>query len=718
MDKGKQDSKNTLLNENEFEVIFEYTMDGILVTDDNGLILKANETYLNMSGYALNEITKLHIWDLNSGFTKEYILQILSDGKTNKQIFETKHKRKDGSEFDCQVLANYAKLQNGKGFRVAVVRDISEIKKQDDIITNSLNYSKYLNEILLTIDAVNNVLLSDKSTPDILNEICTLIAKHGIYNLAWIGEAVDGEINIIAHSYDSNDYLKHLKLKLDPKDPTYNGPSVQSIIQNSTKVTQSFNVEYYSQWKNYAENSGSHSSICIPLREPYTNMPFGQIAIYASRNYGFIKEEITMLENLARNISYFISSHKKAYEYQLSLVTDNLTNLPNKNALEIAINKSIKPQILLININRFKDINAVYGKNAGDYILQSCAKLFKNLVAKQSLGRLHKLHSDIFAVLLNESSNKKDAEKFIASLSGELSKQVFIYDEVEISISISAGFSSDSNRVFENAEIALNEAKNNKEIFISFTKSMCKSKEYEQNIGWYKIIKDAINDNRIVPYFQKIVSNKDKNETKYEALARLIMPGGAVITPDRFLVIAKRTGLYKNLMKNMLIQVIEKVKKYKIYAGINLYADDILDSKIKDYIFEVIKENGCGNYIVIEILESESVSDYKLVSEFISSLKTLGCKFAIDDFGSGYSNFEHIINLNIDYLKIDGSLIKNIDKDKNSQIIVKNIQNFANEMGLQTVAEFVCCKKVYDVINKIGIDYSQGFYFDEPKPLD
>nr|WP_297890535.1 EAL domain-containing protein [Sulfurihydrogenibium sp.] len=120
--------------------------------------------------------------------------------------------------------------------------------------------------------------------------------------------------------------------------------------------------------------------------------------------------------------------------------------------------------------------------------------------------------------------------------------------------------------------------------------------------------------------------------------------------------------------------------------------------------------------MTFEILESEGIENYEDVSGFIKEVKSYGSKIAIDDFGSGYSNFAHMLKLDVDYLKIDSSLIKNIHQDKNSQIIVQTIVGFAKKLGIKTIAEFVHNREVFEKVRELGVDYSQGYYIGEPKP--
>ena len=140
-----------------------------------------------------------------------------------------------------------------------------------------------------------------------------------------------------------------------------------------------------------------------------------------------------------------------------------------------------------------------------------------------------------------------------------------------------------------------------------------------------------------------------------------------------------------------------------------------MNKDIHNILFENIEEFSNPSNITIEIVESEGINNFKEVNRFLNRLKVYGCKVAIDDFGSGYSNFEYILKLDADYIKIDGSLIKNIDQNKDSQDIVRTIVSFAKLKGVLTIAEFVSSKEIYEKVSELGIDYSQGYYFGKPE---
>jgi EAL domain-containing protein (putative c-di-GMP-specific phosphodiesterase class I) len=254
----------------------------------------------------------------------------------------------------------------------------------------------------------------------------------------------------------------------------------------------------------------------------------------------------------------------------------------------------------------------------------------------------------------------------------------------------------------------------NKEILI-YSDDISLSSTYKRNIFWSKKIKKALLSGKIVPYFQPIVNNQNQLFEKYESLVRLIEEDGQVVSPYFFLEISKKTKQYSSITKIMIEKSFEYFQNKSCEFSINLTMEDIVNEEMNSFIFELLKKYQIGSRVVFEIVESESIQNYETVSEFIKKLKSFGCKIAIDDFGSGYSNFEYILKLNVDYLKIDGSLIKNITTDPNAKIVVSTIVDFAKKLSIKTIAEFVENEAIFRVMQELGIDYSQGYYFQAPQ---
>jgi len=198
----------------------------------------------------------------------------------------------------------------------------------------------------------------------------------------------------------------------------------------------------------------------------------------------------------------------------------------------------------------------------------------------------------------------------------------------------------------------------------------------------------------------------------------MIEKDGSVVSPYFFLQAAKKSKLYFKLSHFVIEETFNILNHHEGSFSINLSVDDILDPEMQKFILMHLSKTSHADRIVFELLESEGIENYEEVSKFIANVKSFGSKIAIDDFGTGYSNFAHILRLNVDILKIDGSLIKSLDTDLNAQTIVNAITVFSKRLGLKTVAEFVHTEAVYEKALSMGIDYFQGYYLDEPSPLN
>jgi EAL domain-containing protein (putative c-di-GMP-specific phosphodiesterase class I) len=233
------------------------------------------------------------------------------------------------------------------------------------------------------------------------------------------------------------------------------------------------------------------------------------------------------------------------------------------------------------------------------------------------------------------------------------------------------------------------------------------------------MIKDAITDSRIVSYFQPIIDNKTKKIVKYESLVRLIDAENKVLSPYFFLDTAKKSNHYLKITNIVLEHSFGVLKHSNFDISINISALDIEHRAMRDKILELLEENKQrANRVVFELLEDEAIKDFDLVKKFISQIKSYGVKIAIDDFGAGYSNFERLLDYQPDILKIDGCLIRDIETSSYSLSAVKSIVTFAKEQNLQTIAEFIENESIFNIVRDLGVDFSQGYYFGKPEPLN
>lgn len=417
------------------------------------------------------------------------------------------------------------------------------------------------------------------------------------------------------------------------------------------------------------------------------------------------KETMTAQEDLVR------AAEEKLFR-------DPMTGLPNRNRLFQMLDGEEDPAIVVGNVDRFREINNFYGSAIGDYIIRTLTQRLADYCVKENM-HLFKFRGDEFAILIPKSPGENALRRVAEGLHDLCEKNPFPYHEHSIEIDVTLGVAFGKDRLIERADTAMKAAKEKKVNFLLYQATMEGPREYEKNLIWARTIKDAIRDNRVTCYFQPILNNHSRQIEKYETLVRLQGTDGKIIAPGLFLPIAKKTKLYGGISKRVIEKSFEALLASDMEFSINLSADDILNDETTAFLFATLKNcagsSGACSRLVFEILESEGIESYEIVSDFIRKVKVFGCKVAIDDFGTGYSNFEHLLRLQVDYIKIDASLIRTLDSDRNSQILVENIVDFSNKLGILTIAEFVHSQSVLEKVRELGVHFSQGYHIGEPK---
>lgn len=435
---------------------------------------------------------------------------------------------------------------------------------------------------------------------------------------------------------------------------------------------------------------------------------------------------ISANQTLERRVAERTQALKDREEQLISMIyTDNLTGLPNRLRLLRDVKGSRVPVVALINIDGFEQINNFYGYTEGDFILVSLAKLLSKALPS-SAYRLYRVHADEYAVFM-------DAER-AANLPGVLDKfellakhitsvipaTKFTNNQQQVLLRVTMGIafttSADPEKLVIKADIALREARLHRKSHLFFKESEGIDARYQDNIKWAALLQDAIKNDRIVPYFQPIHNHKQPGIRHYEVLARLIDNKGNIIAPSQFINIAKATKQYPAITKAIIEKSFLLFKDRTDEISINLDVEDMEDITTTSLIQEQLATYGMADRVVFEVLENHRLEGNSAAVQFLKTLKAAGCKLAVDDFGSGYSNFAYVLSLDFDYLKIDASLIKNIDQDTSSQAIVKSIVSFAQAMGIKTIAEFVHSAAVFSAVQNYSIDFSQGFYIAKPGP--
>jgi len=405
----------------------------------------------------------------------------------------------------------------------------------------------------------------------------------------------------------------------------------------------------------------------------------------------------------------------KTQELEKQFLTDSLTNLENRYALFRKTKTLDHFHLAILDIASFKDINDVYGISIGNKVLKELSKKCLYYLIGTELN-LYRLSGDEVVILNPNILSADDFLKIIEMIIKNIEHETFYFDndDIEINVSIHAGISLEAQYATEKANIALINAKSSHSDYKVFTNSAQENTQ-ANSIATISKIKHALENFGITTYYQAI-TDRDANIIKYEALVRM-KDGDKVLSPYFFLDAAKKTKYYQEITKIVLFMALEEFKDREELISINLCAEDILNVKTLNFIKEQLLNFQNPQRVIFELVESEDMHDLPELHDFIVYVKAIGAKIAIDDFGTGYSNFAYLMDLEPDYIKIDGSLIQNIDKDERSQKIVSTIITFAQSLDIKIIAEFIHSKEVLDVCIELGVDEFQGYYFSEPSEL-
>jgi diguanylate cyclase (GGDEF)-like protein/PAS domain S-box-containing protein len=433
--------------------------------------------------------------------------------------------------------------------------------------------------------------------------------------------------------------------------------------------------------------------------------------------------DITDIKKLSDTITYQ-ASH------------DSLTGLLNRTefsakleaAVEEAQTEEAVHSFVYIDLDQFKIVNDVCGHIAGDELLRQVTATLKDSIERRAV--FSRLGGDEFGLLLL-STSMDEAIRISNDLMKSLTMK-FIWQKNAFNISASMGIVPVSGVI---SDVYTLLAAADDACYLAKEEGGGKIKVYETadykflkrrgEMQWISRLTRALEEDRFCLYCQPIVSLKDPNERKIEILLRLREEDGNLVGPFDFIPAAERYNLMPAIDRWVIRETMESCRKLyeeqkrKEVFCINISGASLADDNLFDYITARIGEYGVapGDFC-FEITETTAISNLSRAMNFIKKLKNIGCTFALDDFGNGFSSFAYLKNLPFDYLKLDGSFVKGIDKDEIDLAMVEAVNKIGHILGMQTIAEFVKDSAIMERLKTIGVDYGQGYEIARPSPLN
>ena len=434
--------------------------------------------------------------------------------------------------------------------------------------------------------------------------------------------------------------------------------------------------------------------------------------------------DVTKMRSLAKQLTYQASHdeltglvNRREFEKRLNIAIDSARNQDKQHAL------------IYMDLDQFKIVNDTCGHIAGDELLKQISDLLTSKI--RNIDTLARLGGDEFAVLLQTCSSTV-SQQVAESLRHSIEEFRFAWEDKIFKIGVSIGLipitknSGDQTDILRKADSACYVAKDGGRNRVHFYDTDSRSLDiHHGEIQWAQKIGQALENNNFELFSQTIQPLKNSNHAHFEILLRMTDAHGNYIQPDTFIPAAERYQLMLNIDRwviNNTLNTLKNMNSEMIWdsyvCSINLSGQSLTDSSLLEFIINKIDETGINpQNICFEITETAAIANLTSAGRFINVLRDMGIRFSLDDFGSGLSSFDYLKKLNIDYLKIDGSFIKDIHRDRVDYAMVKSINQIGHLMGVETIAEFVETAEIMQILKKLHIDYGQGFHIAAPLPL-
>ncbi|MBI5284537.1 MAG: EAL domain-containing protein [Chloroflexi bacterium] len=430
-------------------------------------------------------------------------------------------------------------------------------------------------------------------------------------------------------------------------------------------------------------------------------------------------------------------SERKRFESQLVQMAnhDPLTGLFNRRRFDEELERHVseaqryglRGALLFMDLDTFKDVNDSRGHHAGDELLFALARLLREQLRATDI--VARLGGDEFAVLLPHTDTEQ-AQTVAADLLDTIRNRTFVAGGSPLRITASIGMAVfpdhevSAGECLSRADLAMYRAKDEgRDRVCLFTPDGDWQAQIESRISWQQRVREALENDRFVLHAQPILNLADGRISQHELLLRLDGGGGDFVLPGMFLDVAERSGLIQDIDRWVVRQAIRLIAEHQaagddIRLEVNLSGKAFADHELLPMIQRELEASGVDPArLILEVTETAAIASIDEAQQFLRTLRAVGCGFALDDFGVGFSSFSHLKHLPVDYLKIDGSFIRDLPRSPVDQHLVQAIVGVARGLGKRTIAEFVGDGETLRLLREYGVDFAQGYFIGRPMPL-
>ncbi|MEO1248107.1 MAG: EAL domain-containing protein, partial [Pseudomonadota bacterium] len=690
----KREQDETLLRSSEarYRGLFENVVDGVYIATRDGELITANPALVNMLGYEsvedLKAAGRTPMLYVNPIDRERVFARLEAEGYVRN--FEYRLRRKDGGEI--VVLENSRAVYDDDGAVVAHEGTISDITDRKRAETRIFEEKERAQVTLQSIG--DGVITTDaEGCIDYINPVAQDLTG---WNMRSARSRPVSEIMTIIN--------EHTRATVDnPVVSCLKEGRVITLAQNSVLISR----------------KGDEIPIqdsAAPIRDRIGNI-IGSVMVF---------HDTSKESRLFRQLSYQ-ASH------------DAVTGLINRSEFEnrlmagldyLRANTECTHALLYMDLDQFKVVNDTFGHSAGDELLRQLSDLIQTKI--RSTDEFARLGGDEFGILL-ERCNEARAMEVAESIRDEIEGYRFEWQDSFTTIRCSIGAvlvsadAPDVATIMSSADVACYSAKDMGRNQVHLYRDSDASMRHEE-MKWVSRITSAVEDDRLELFFQPIIGIRDvkgrhcsEGRGHYELLLRMRNEDGELISPDQFIPAAERYNLMSTLDRWVVHKALTDLAdrdsegEARYTLAINLSGTSLSEDRFLQFVIDELESHKLPRgAICFEITETAAISSLARVAHFMRTLKRLGCKFSLDDFGSGLSSFTYLKNLPVDYLKIDGQFIRNVVDDNVDESMVKAISEVGHAMGIETIAERVETKQVLDKLGTLGVEFAQGYYIARP----
>lgn len=589
-----------------------------------------------------------------------------------------------------------------------------------------------LSRIQMIMSSINAAIVRISDREELVQEVCRVAVEHGKFKQAWIGFAASDKIRVSAVAWQRapgevirivSGSTDELMEESDIIEQTLR--CRKPIMYNDIEKTPGLAL------KEESLNYGYRSFVVLPLCE--ADHAVGVLCLYAGEVEFFDHEEMRLLNELADDISYALSHIVKEEQMNYLAYYDVLTNLPNRDLffdrlqrqIEMARHENEMVAVLLIDFERFSNINDTLGRHIGDNLLRQAAERLKRHVS--SHDSLAHISGDLFAVMLVDIRTASEAAHVLEKLVAECFGPVYQIDDHELYISVKSGISlfpgdgSEHDTLYKNAEVALRKAQKDGESYLFYRREMNASvaKRLTLENRLYK----ALERGEFTLHYQPKINTHTDKVVGLESLLRWEDPHAGLIMPASFIPILEDTGMILPVGRWIMEKALADYNDWAAKGlapppiAVNLSVVQLRHRDFVDALRRIGDQIPDGEHVLdLEITESILMQDIDENIAKLNAAKEMGMKIAIDDFGTGYSSLSYLTRLPIDLLKIDRSFVIDMNQSPSGLAIVSSVISLAHSLQLAVIAEGVDDGEQAKLLKLLRCDQLQGYYCSVPLP--